>query len=95
MCIRDSTYTLKPGHIFGTITYASYTVTYTPRSDHTLVRTVNGGSPVVVARDVDVEFLVSSASYSRYVVTMDITALVDHGDDVEKSFKIHPRCTGE
>ncbi len=93
------------GEVFGTLTYTTGTITYSMNGTD-LQRSVNGGLAQTIAHDVDVTFtsLVEPGSCTpqpceptrdKNFVTMDITAPVEHGDDIVEEIHMFLRSTGE
>ncbi len=86
------------GQVFGTLTCinAPHIITYI-NTDEGLERSVDGGAPFLVARDVEVNFATPEITSvrNRYYITMDMTAPIEHGPDVHQVFHVYLRTTGE
>ena len=78
------------GHVFGTYSYENDTILYFAE-DGDFKRLVNGGGTQTIAQSVTVTFttITFSGSRDRHFVTMDITAPVDHGDDVVEQIHMY------
>ncbi len=93
------TYILNPGFAFGTITYTNagtYPIEYY-MSEGNLLRSIRDELPTTVASNVSATFtsLTIPGTRDRHYVSMNITAPLDHGEDIDKTFHIYLRTTGE